>query len=529
MYNKYQYSVLIFFFIIFILPLIGILSKINFDINYTLDFLKNSYLRRVIFFTLYQAFLSALISCMLAIPFALALNRHKNIKLVKFIISLCGFTFIIPSILIVYAVIKIFGINGFLNSYFNFYEIFSIESIYGIKAILIAHIMLNTPFATRLFFQNLNTIPKKYYEISNSVNLSYFGNIINLELPIIKQNLFTVFAIIFSLCFLSFAIVMALGGGPMYSTIEVSIYQYALYELNFNKAIILSFIQIIICSFFVFIGFFKLKGSNFFEIEINSGVHPHQKFKSVIITDLILILIFSLVLFSPIIIIFFNFFSNFLNNFYYEINLLKALLNSFMISIFTGIFVSIAGFAISTLLVINHKNIFFQQILFFSSSIIIIISPIIFSLGYFIVLHDLRYITLIKYLIVILINCIFLIPFSLLILFNNLKNIYLTYQDIKISFRIKLSDYLKIIFPLFKKNFLYIFSFSTVITFGDFTIISFFKDQSFDTLPSYLFKLIAVYRFEEASFVAGLMLFISLIIYFIIDNFNYQGNPVIKT
>ena len=120
MYNKYQYSVLIFFFVILILPLIGILSKINFDINYTLDFLKNSYLRRIIFFTLYQAFLSALISCILAIPFALALNRHKNIKLVKFIISLCGFTFVIPSILIVYAVIKIFGINGFLNSYFNF-------------------------------------------------------------------------------------------------------------------------------------------------------------------------------------------------------------------------------------------------------------------------------------------------------------------------------------------------------------------------------------------------------------------------
>ena len=50
------------------------------------------------------------------------------------------------------------------------------------------------------------------------------------------------------LCFLSFAIVMALGGSPQYSTIEVAIYQYALFELNFNKAILLSFIQIIICA-----------------------------------------------------------------------------------------------------------------------------------------------------------------------------------------------------------------------------------------------------------------------------------------
>ena len=201
-------------------------------------------------------------------PFALALNRHKNLKIVKFIISLCGFSFVMPSILIVYAVIQLLGYNGFFNTYFDIYNFFSFETIYGIKAILIAHILLNTPFATRLLFQNLNNIPKKYYEISRSIRLSYLGNIIELEIPVIKQNLFTVFSIIFSLCFLSFAIVMALGGGPMYSTIEVAIYQYALFELNFNKAIVLSLIQIVICILFVFIGFFKLKGSNFFEIEI---------------------------------------------------------------------------------------------------------------------------------------------------------------------------------------------------------------------------------------------------------------------
>ena len=68
-----------------------------------------------------------------------------------------------------------------------------------------------------------------------------------------------------------------------------------------------------------------------------------------------------------------------------------------------------------------------------------------------------------------------------------------------------------------------------MITFGDFTIISFFKDQNFETLPSYLFRLISVYRFNEATFVAGFILMISLIIYFLIDNFNYQGKSANKT
>ena len=511
------------------LPFIGIFNKITYDLESTINFLKNTYTQRIIFFSLYQAFLSAFISCLLAIPFALALNRHKNLKIIKFIISLCGFSFVIPSILIVYAVIQLLGYNGFFNTYFDIYNFFSFETIYGIKAILIAHVLLNTPFASRLLFQNLNSIPKKYYEISRSIRLSYLGNIIELELPILKQNLFTVFSIIFSLCFLSFAIVMALGGSPMYSTIEVAIYQYALFELNFNKAILLSFIQIVICILFVFIGFFKLKGSNFFEVDISNNLHPHNDIKTIKIFDFILITIFSIFLFSPIIFIIINFLSSDFNNIFYDINFIKAFLNSLIISLISGSLVSIFGFSISVLLVLNHKNVLLQQLIFLLSSSIIIISPIIFSLGYFIILNDLRYILFFKYSVIIIINCIFLIPFAILILFNNLKNIYLNYLDIKSSFRISLINYFRILFPLIKKNCLYVFSFSTVITFGDFTIISFFKDQNFETLPSYLFRLISVYRFNEATFVAGFILMISLIIYFLIDNFNYQGKSAIKT
>ena len=140
MYNKYNYSILSFFFLVLLLPFIGIFSKINYDLKSIVDFLKNTYTHRIIYFSLYQAFLSAFISCLLAIPFALALNRHKNLKIVKIIISLCGFSFVIPSILIVYAVIKLFGNNGFFNTHFYIYNFFSFETIYGIKAILIAHI-----------------------------------------------------------------------------------------------------------------------------------------------------------------------------------------------------------------------------------------------------------------------------------------------------------------------------------------------------------------------------------------------------
>ena len=139
LYYKSNFSVLFFFGLIILLPFIGIFSKVNYDLNLFFNFFQNSYTHRLIYFSVYQAFVSAILSCFLAVPFALALNRHKDLKIIKFIISLCGFCFVIPTILIVYAVIKLYGNNGFYNSYFNLYEYLSIETIFGIKAILIAH------------------------------------------------------------------------------------------------------------------------------------------------------------------------------------------------------------------------------------------------------------------------------------------------------------------------------------------------------------------------------------------------------
>jgi len=156
---------------------------------------------------------------------------------------------------------------------------------------------------------------------------------------------------------------------------------------------------------------------------------------------------------------------------------------------------------------------------------ILIISPIIISLGYFIILGELRYIPFITYAIIITINCIFLIPFSILILFIKLKNIYLNYDEIKESFNLGEVNFIKIIYPLINKNLIYIFSFSTAISFGDFTIISFFKNDSFQTLPTLLYRVITSYRFEEASFIAGFILLFSLLIYLFFDNSSYRVNP----
>ena len=120
-----------------------------------------------------------------------------------------------------------------------------------------------------------------------------------------------------------------------------------------------------------------------------------------------------------------------MQNYFLKKYFLQAFKNSFILSFFTAIIVTFSGLIISILLVNSRNNLFLQQILFLISSMILVISPIIISLGYFIVLGELRYVSFITFAVIIIINCLFLIPFSILILFTKLKNIFLNFDDIK--------------------------------------------------------------------------------------------------
>ena len=527
MISRSYYLVLGIFILLLILPILGIISKIEFEASYFIEFFYSNYNIRLVTISFFQAMLSATLSCMIAIPLSLSLYRQRESKIIKIIISLCGYSFVLPSILIVFSVIGLFGINGILNNYINFYEFFNIRTIFGLKGIILGHILLNAPFAARLFFQNLNSIPKNYSEVSSSLCLGFLANTIKIEWPILKQNLISVFSIIFVLCFLSFPIVMSLGSGPLTSTIEVAIYQSAIFDLNFNRAIVLSIIQILICGIFLLIGFYKQKGSNFFEVQ-ESIFYNNFKDRFIIkFIDYIAISTLSFFLFSPIFFIIINFIKLvFIENIFIKKYFINAFINSLILCTLTGFFVTLIGLFISILLIKTRKKIFLQQLLFIVSSVILIISPVIISLGYFIILGELRYIYWITILVIIIINCIFLIPFSILILFTKLKNIFLNFEDIQKAYRLDEKSFFIIIFPLIKINLLYVFSFSAAISFGDFTIISFFKNNYFQTLPTLLYKLITSYRFNEASIVAGFMLIFSLTFYLIFDNIIYKDRPV---
>ncbi|STQ81936.1 thiamine transporter membrane protein [Hafnia alvei] len=54
-------------------------------------------------------------------------------------------------------------------------------------------------------------------------------------------------ALIFMLCFASFATVLSLGGGPQATTIELAIYQALSYDYDLSRAALLAILQLLCC------------------------------------------------------------------------------------------------------------------------------------------------------------------------------------------------------------------------------------------------------------------------------------------
>ncbi|MGB0901141.1 thiamine/thiamine pyrophosphate ABC transporter permease ThiP [Halocynthiibacter sp.] len=197
-------------------------------------------------FTLTQAFFSALISTALAIPIARALARRRFPGR-QILITLLGAPFILPVIVAVLGLLAVFGRSGLFNQILNSLGIETV-SIYGFSGVLLAHVFFNLPLATRLMLQAWLTIPGERFRLAQSLGLPPRAVFRQIELPMLREIIPGIFAVIFLICTTSFAVALTLGGGPRATTIELAIYQALRSDFDPGKAAMLAGIQFLICS-----------------------------------------------------------------------------------------------------------------------------------------------------------------------------------------------------------------------------------------------------------------------------------------
>lgn len=198
----------------------------------------------VLKFTVWQAFLSALFSVVLAIPVARALARRRFAGRTA-LVTLLGAPFILPVIVAVMGLLVVFGRAGWVSQGLALLGLPPL-SIYGLTGVVLAHVFFNMPLATRLILQGWQAIPAEQFRLAGQLGLPAPVVFRTLEWPMLRQLVPGALALIFVMSLTSFAVALTLGGGPRATTIELAIYQAFRFDFDLGRAAVLSLLQLVV-------------------------------------------------------------------------------------------------------------------------------------------------------------------------------------------------------------------------------------------------------------------------------------------
>jgi thiamine transport system permease protein len=199
-------------------------------------------------FTLWQAFLSALISVFAGLVLAMLLAHRKGV-LRRALLLLSALPFALPSVLVAFAFVLAYGRSGFVLPLLGAENTF----LYTPAAVVVAHVFFNLPLAFRQSLETLESLPHEQLRASLVLNLSVFNRFRYAMLPQLAPVLASLFVFIFILCSSSFAVVLLLGGGPQATTLEVAVYQLLRLEADPAAAAVVALTQIILLLPLVFL------------------------------------------------------------------------------------------------------------------------------------------------------------------------------------------------------------------------------------------------------------------------------------
>lgn len=225
-----------FFGYFFVYPLITILitgfttGEATIDV---LDVLTRPSLRRIAWFTLWQAIASTLLTVVLALPGAYILGRYnfRGKSLVKAAVTV---PFIMPTVVVGGAFLTVLGPSGPLG----------IDLRRTVWAILIAHVFFNYAVVVRTVGAAWERLDPTLDAAAASLGADRLRTFRHITLPLILPAIASAASIVFLFSFTSFGVVLILGD-LVHSTIEVEIWRQATNLLNLPAAAALAVVQLV--------------------------------------------------------------------------------------------------------------------------------------------------------------------------------------------------------------------------------------------------------------------------------------------
>lgn len=479
---------------------------------------EDSYLWHVVRFTFWQAFLSALFSVIPAIFLSRALYRRHFPGRTLFL-RLCAMTLVLPVLVALFGILTVYGRAGWLAQFCEWISIDYHFTPYGLPGILLAHIFFNMPLATRLLLQSLENIAVEQRQLAAQLGMNEWQHFRFVEWPYLRRQILPTGALIFMLCFASFATVLALGGGPAATTVELAIYQALSYDYDLNRAALLALIQITCCLGLVLLSQ-KLNSA------LSVGYSNQQQWRNPQdtllrkICDSLLIIAALLLLVPPLLAVILDGLNSGLLNVLRQPALWQAFITSVVIALGAGLLCVLFTMMLlwsSRELYLRHSP-HWGQAMEMSGLLILSMPGIVLATGFFLLLNDTVGLPRSPYGLVILTNALMAIPYALKVLDNPMKDLAAHYNPLCRSLNIQGINRLRWIeLKALKVPLAQALAFACVLSIGDFGVVALFGNEDFRTLPFYLYQQIGAYRSQDGAITALLLLLLCFMLFSLLE------------
>lgn len=482
--------------------------------------LQDSYLWHVVRFSFWQALLSALCSVLPAIALARALSRRRFPGR-TLLLRLCAMTLVLPVLVAVFGLLTVYGREGWLATLFTWLGLEWHFSPYGLGGILLAHVFFNLPLATRLLLQALEQIPPEQRLLASQLGMGSGAFFRLVEWPWLRRQILPVAALVFMLCFASFATVLALGGGPRATTIELAIYQALSFDYDPGKAALLALLQMGCC-----LGLMLL--SQRFSPSLPAGTpqppvwrNPGDSLLSRC-TDSLLILLALLLLLPPLLAVISDGLNRDLLPVLGSAVLWQALGTSLRIALGAGLLCVVLTMMLlwSARELRLRQHLLAGQCLELSGMLILAMPGIVLATGFFLLCSQTTGLPQHPDGIVILTNALMAIPYAMKVLENPMRDMAGRYSRLCQSLGLHgLQRLWWIEMRALSRPLAQALAFACVLSIGDFGVVALFGSDDFRTLPFWLYQQMGAYRGQQGAVTALILLLLCFLLFSLIERF----------
>jgi thiamine transport system permease protein len=223
-----------------------------------------------LWFTIWQATLSTLLTVALALPGSYVFARY-DFPGKSLIQALTTVPFVLPTMVVSLAFTALLGPRGLLNV--AFVGLLGLDQPpldlqYTLAIILLAHVFYNYTLVLRIVGTFWSNLSPQLEEAARMLGSSRWRAFVEVTLPLLAPSIAAAALLVFIFDFTSFGVILVLGGAR-FATLEVAIYRETVHYLNLPVAAALSVIQILF-TFGLMVAYTRLQASTTMPVELRS-------------------------------------------------------------------------------------------------------------------------------------------------------------------------------------------------------------------------------------------------------------------